>query len=358
MSPEKKRDFEAEWPLLARRLRHFLSRKKVLPSQQDDLIQETALRLYKMWDAVDRTRPAWALTVTIALNLLRDEYRRSVHADVVADLPELAHAYDVERAGLARVELTRVRAALAEMSPAHRAVLLAEIGHPGSGGVDAGEKMRRMRARRKLTAILERVSAVILMPVKRLTEVVQAVVAVRDPLAAGTSCLLCTMLGVGVAVSVPLTPREAHAGVSRPTHAAGADVYRDGSMHTSAQLVDATSSVSFDTDVPVAARAAARSGARAAKQRDAAKPATKASPGTRTLGGVPLPSGASDEAPSLPSLPPPPQGAVPQPDPPNVVAPEVEPPDQGRGDTAAPPIEDVASVATTATEEVSVVADN
>ena len=59
MSPEKKRDFEAEWPLLARRLRFFLGRKHVPHAQQDDLIQDTALRLYKMWDSVDRTRPAW-----------------------------------------------------------------------------------------------------------------------------------------------------------------------------------------------------------------------------------------------------------------------------------------------------------
>lgn len=356
MSPEKKRDFEAEWPLLARRLRHFLSRKKVLPSQQDDLIQETALRLYKMWDSVDRTRPAWALTVTIALNLLRDEYRRSAHADVVADLPELAHTYDVERAGLARVELARVRAALAEMSPAHRAVLLAEVGHAGSGAVDAGEKMRRMRARRKLTAILERVSAVILMPVKRLTEIVQAVVAARDPLAAGTSCLLCTVLGFGMAVSVPFTPEQAHAGLSGATHVSKADGYRDGAMHTNAQLVDAASTVSFDTDVPATARAVTRSGT-STKQRKVAKAGTKSSSGTATLGGVPLPSDPSDQAPQLPSLPPPPEGAVPQADPPNVVAPEVEPPGQGRGDGAAAPIEEVASIATTATEEVSVLAE-
>lgn len=77
MSPDKKRDFESEWALLATRLKSFLSRKNVPAGKHDDLIQETALRLYKIWDTVDRARPAWALTVTIALNLLRDEYRRA-----------------------------------------------------------------------------------------------------------------------------------------------------------------------------------------------------------------------------------------------------------------------------------------
>ncbi|MEA2451696.1 MAG: hypothetical protein QOG04_406 [Actinomycetota bacterium] len=216
MSPEKKRDFESEWPLLARRLKSFLSRKKVPATKQDDLIQETALRLYKMWDSVDRNRPAWALTVTIALNLLRDEYRRAPHADVVADLPDIAQNYDVERAGLARVEIGRVRAALREMSPAHRMVLLAEVGHP-SNVIDANsEKMRRMRARRKLTEILERVSAILVLPARRVADVVSAIVGVREGLFAGVSCILCTILGLGVAISVPLTAGSAGAATVRP----------------------------------------------------------------------------------------------------------------------------------------------
>src|SRR5688500_16692692 len=186
MSPEKKRDFESEWPLLAKRLKSFLARKNVPVTKQDDLIQDTALRLYKMWDTVDRNRPAWALTVTIALNLLRDEYRRAPHADVVSELPDIPQNYDVERAGLARVEIGRVRQALAEMSPAHRLVLLAEVGHP-SGVIDAGAKMRRMRARRKLTEILERVSAIFVLPARRLADVAQAMVGARDGLMAGVS---------------------------------------------------------------------------------------------------------------------------------------------------------------------------
>ena len=206
MSPEKKRDFEAEWPLLSRRLRFFLGRKKVPHAQRDDLIQETALRLYKMWDSVDRTRPAWALTVTIALNLLRDEYRRAGHADIVAELPEIAQPYDVEQAGLARIELKKVRAAMTEMSAEHRSALLAEIGqHDGAASI-SGEKMRRLRARRKLTQLMERVSAVVLFPLRRVSDLIHGLVGMKEALAQSASCVLCGVLGVGAVLAIPAPP--------------------------------------------------------------------------------------------------------------------------------------------------------
>ena len=203
MSPEKKRDFEAEWPLLSRRLRVFLGAKKVPYTQQDDLIQETALRLYKMWDSVDRTRPAWALTVTIALNLLRDEYRRAGHADIVAELPEIAQSYDLEQASLARIELKRVRTAMLEMSPEHRSVLLAEIGQHNDDSGCTGEKMRRMRARRKLTQLMERVSGVVLFPLRRLTDLGHGLAGMREAFAQSASCVLCGVLGVGAVLAMP-----------------------------------------------------------------------------------------------------------------------------------------------------------
>ena len=211
MSPEKIRDFEAEWPLLARRLKLFLGRKKVPASQVEDLIQETALRLYKMWDSVDRSRPACALTVTIALNLLRDEYRKAGHADIVSDLPDIPHSCDVERVGMARVELGRVRDALALMTPAHRSVLLAEVGYGVLAAEPAGDKMRRMRARRKLTQLLEQVSAIFVLPTRKLSDAIHGMLGLRDGLVAGTSCLLCAVLGTGIAATVPLIPERAEA---------------------------------------------------------------------------------------------------------------------------------------------------
>ena len=305
MSPEKKRDFEAEWPMLAKRLKSFLARKKVPATKQDDLIQETALRLYKMWDAVDRNRPAWALTVTIALNLLRDEYRRAPHADVVAELPDIAQNYDVERAGLARVEIGRVRQALAEMSPAHRLVLLAEVGHP-SGVIDAGaEKMRRMRARRKLTEILERVSAIFVLPARRLADLGQALIGAREGLFAGVSCVLCTMLGIGVAVTVPLGTGTADASTLR------ADGTGDRAAVVARSIMASdVSAEGLVADAPPAtttapARSAKRSGSAAGTAEDPA-----------ALPSLPLPSDPAPEPPTVPLPNRGPQGGPTVPEPP------------------------------------------
>jgi DNA-directed RNA polymerase specialized sigma24 family protein len=293
MSPEKKRDFESEWPLLAKRLKSFLARKNVPVTKQDDLIQDTALRLYKMWDTVDRNRPAWALTVTIALNLLRDEYRRAPHADVVSELPDIPQNYDVERAGLARVEIGRVRQALAEMSPAHRLVLLAEVGHP-SGVTDAGEKMRRMRARRKLTEILERVSAIFVLPARRLADVAHAMIGARDGLFAGVSCVLCTVLGIGVAVTAPLGVGSAGASTLRSDGTGD----RAAIVATAIMASDVSTASGLVADAP-----------------DAGQTVGSSSTGVRASGGD---ADASGEAPlpELPSLP-----SDPAPEPPTVPLP-------------------------------------
>ena len=306
MSPEKKRDFETEWPLLARRLRSFLARKKVPASKQDDLIQETALRLYKMWDSVDRNRPAWALTVTIALNLLRDEYRRAPHADVVADLPDIAQNYDVERAGIARVEIGRVRQALAEMSPAHRLVLLAEVGHP-SGVIDASaEKMRRMRARRKLTEILERVSAIFVLPARRIADLAHAALGMRDGLLTGASCVLCTVLGIGVAVTVPFaTPRAEAATVSPATPGERAGYASE--IILSSGLGSRSSLTADAPDVTTRSKAAA-----------VAQPAGGATDGGSTLPTLPEPPPVPTDPPSVPLPTRGPQGGPPVPAPPTV----------------------------------------
>ena len=309
MSPEKKRDFESEWPLLAKRLKSFLARKNVPATKQDDLIQETALRLYKMWDTVDRNRPAWALTVTIALNLVRDEYRRAPHADVVAELPDIPQNYDVERAGLARVEIGRVRQALAEMSPAHRLVLLAEVGHPGVV-VDAGAaKMRRMRARRKLTEILERVSAILVLPARRLADVAQAMIGAREGLMAGVSCMLCTVLGIGVAVTVPLGTSPADAST----------LFGDGTGDRAAIIAgtilatsDASASSGSLTDTPTVTKAT-RSGTGSRADEDAERGST--------IPSLPLPSDPAPEPPSVPLPNRGPQGGPNVPEPPPLPTP-------------------------------------
>src|SRR5918992_3227117 len=125
MTPTMRREFEAQWPMLATRIQRLLARKGVPSEKRDDLLQETALRLIGMWHKVDPQRIE-ALATTIVLNLMRDELRKKKSSDVVAQLPEVPEPCDVEAAGIARVELERVRVAMASLSPSHRSALLRE----------------------------------------------------------------------------------------------------------------------------------------------------------------------------------------------------------------------------------------
>ncbi|MFN2587888.1 MAG: RNA polymerase sigma factor [Actinomycetota bacterium] len=176
--------FEEQWPELARRLDAMLAGKRVPAHKRDDIVQETGLRLFRMWDQVDPERPLWALVVTIALNLLRDEARKRPEREVLGLLPDRPADQDVERAGLARLEWRRVQNAMNQLSPAHRSILLAELGDEpamASRGANA-TKMLRMRARRRLSALLDVASAsgmVFGLRLRRLFDLERHVVAVR-----------------------------------------------------------------------------------------------------------------------------------------------------------------------------------
>ncbi|HEU4481072.1 MAG TPA: sigma factor, partial [Actinomycetota bacterium] len=216
MSPERKREFEQEWPELARRLDALLRRKRVPAEQRDDLVQEVALRLLKMWDEVIRGRSAWPLTSTIALNLLRDGYRSRRWTESVADLPDRASSHDVERAGMARIELKRVQKAMEGLSGNHRSVLLAEIGdvHIEDHNL-AAHKMLRMRARRRLTELLERVSA--LFPARQgITDLMQLLFNGKEQLIYGVTCLACLAAGLTAIAPVVASPAEASPIYERP----------------------------------------------------------------------------------------------------------------------------------------------
>ncbi len=160
MSASKRRSFEEEWPSLSSDLSRALRRRGVPPWLTDDIVQETGLRLFKMWDDVDFLRSPRGLALTIAGNLLWDEKHRRAAREILGSIPERPCDQDVERAGLARFELMRVRRAMGHLSPQHRSVLLAEIGDEVEpSGTPAAVKMLRMRARRRLSALLDTASA-------------------------------------------------------------------------------------------------------------------------------------------------------------------------------------------------------
>lgn len=155
------RTFDEEWPRIAGRLKGALGRKHLPPWLIEDVVQETGLRLIRVWDRVDPSRSVPGLAISIANNLLWEHAHRRDRCEVPGEVPDVASHYDIESAGLARVELGRVRRALPRLSAAQRSVLLAEVGdaEPVASRSPDAIKMLRMRARRRLNALLDQASA-------------------------------------------------------------------------------------------------------------------------------------------------------------------------------------------------------
>ncbi|HJR46254.1 MAG TPA: sigma-70 family RNA polymerase sigma factor [Actinomycetota bacterium] len=159
MTSDQQRQFEHMWPALALRLQRMLRRKKVAPWLQEDVVQETGLRLIRMWEHVDQTKPLWPLTATIGLNLLRDEMRKASWSELVQAVPDGPSVENVERRGMARLELRAVGRSLKRMPASHRDVLLAEMSDELMKSPDpSATRMLRMRARRKLQHLMDQAS--------------------------------------------------------------------------------------------------------------------------------------------------------------------------------------------------------
>jgi hypothetical protein len=143
-----------------------LAAKGVHAQDRDDLLQETALRLYRVWETLEPEQPVWPFAVTIALNLWRDQVRAAVvrQRDVLtanlADAADPAASYDVERTVLARHELAQVSAVMQALAPEQRRLLLEnEEVSAVVAPLRPAERMARMRARRELARMVGRASA-------------------------------------------------------------------------------------------------------------------------------------------------------------------------------------------------------
>lgn len=161
MAENERPSFELQWPELAERVEASLGRRGVPPWLRDDIVQETGLRLFRMWEDVDPDRSPYGLALTISNNLLWDSVQRNRRREVLGDVPDTPGIHDVERSSIARLELARVGRSMQDLSAAHRTVLLAEVDEavPRPAASPAAVKMLRMRARRKLNALLEQASA-------------------------------------------------------------------------------------------------------------------------------------------------------------------------------------------------------
>ena len=153
---KKAEAFDEAWPELSRRLSATLRARSIAPALADDVVQETGLRLFRTWDRVDSDRSIWGLTLTIANQVLWGQAQERSCYELVDKIPDRPGASDTERETIARLELKRVRRAMSRLSPSYRNVLLAEIdGSRAVARTDGAVKVMRLRARRKLGALLE-----------------------------------------------------------------------------------------------------------------------------------------------------------------------------------------------------------
>lgn len=155
--------FRSQWPGTARRIGGTLARHGVPARDRDDVLQETALRLYRSWPAIDQRRGVEPYARAVALNVWRDQVRRPAYAgEVLGDVPERPDGGDVvERTTFARLEIARVRTALGRLRPTEQTLLrdAVESADGPSSVVPASLRMARMRARRQLVAVLRAASA-------------------------------------------------------------------------------------------------------------------------------------------------------------------------------------------------------
>ncbi|MDQ3645855.1 MAG: hypothetical protein M3345_02855 [Actinomycetota bacterium] len=325
-----RRAFEREWPSIARRLSVLLAGRGIPPGDREDIVQETGLRLLCMWDRVDLARGPLPLATTIALNLVRDAARRPCQ-EVPGTVPERASFDDVERSGIARVELASVARSLAHMSAGHRAALLAEL----NGDVrPRPHKMVRFRARRALKQMLDRRAlgaGVGLMRLRRVWETVESVATVRAAVGAGvTSVAMATLLGP----FSPLVPEAVAGPIDRVGTAAPIGTDSAGDRGTGAHARAASWRIANATNTGEPRSARLRT------------------PQARPANGGPDGTAESDPGPALPL---PPTEQPPIPDVPTVPDPGVPLPTLPLPDIPTPPLPDAESVLSEA-EEVGEIA--
>jgi hypothetical protein len=145
-------DFGAAWAGLEPQLRRSL--RSAPAHVVDDVLQETSIKLLRIWDTIDRDRPALPLAITIARNTLRDEMRRSARHSYVELSEDTPVQDDIETLVSARLQLARVGEELTRLTPGQRAALLTEVGG-GSKTPDSPKvKMLRSRARARLRELV------------------------------------------------------------------------------------------------------------------------------------------------------------------------------------------------------------
>lgn len=151
---EETQSFVERWPALERRLHRVLIGMRVPVAWHDDIVQETSITMYRLWDKLDHFHPIWPFVRVVAERVAIAEGRRHSKVELRSELPEEADI-DAETLALWRVDIERVRAALSSLSRRDREVLLAEINEALPLALRSSAlKMTRMRARKRLRDFL------------------------------------------------------------------------------------------------------------------------------------------------------------------------------------------------------------
>lgn len=173
--------FEAWWPEVSRRLNATLTRRGVRPADAADIVQETAVRTLARWPDVDDCEAFTRWAHTVAWRQCIDAYRRTRGATTVsfgASHDQAApEGWSSDRVVEGKLELERTFRAMASLSTADRAALVAAIAGPASTAIDrkqaVREAVRLHRARLRLVGVVTKLGGGVAVSWKGLRKLAQ-----------------------------------------------------------------------------------------------------------------------------------------------------------------------------------------
>lgn len=204
-TPSRPADFGEAWAELEPQLRRSLASAPA--HVVDDVLQETSIKLLRVWGNIDHERPALPLAVTIARNTLRDELRRTARHSH-AELSEEARVRDdLDDVVSARLELARVGTEMSRLTPGQRAALLTEVGGGRTSPDSPKVKMLRARARARLRELVAQAGGFVVTRVARLRSSVTGRAAAGVPeMGILAQALLLAVVAAGSGVSIGEDP--------------------------------------------------------------------------------------------------------------------------------------------------------
>ena len=169
--------FDEVWQTLVPQLSGYLARRGVPATERDDVLQETAIRLYRNWGRFDHDRPILPLARRVASNVWLNmcDLSASRHEVSTGQLPDRPAAVDVEEACAAKAELGRVVAMVRRLRTtdqrAIHGIVADEFGTIEPTSLDPATRVARHRARQRLSAALRYAGALVAMVIGGLRSV-------------------------------------------------------------------------------------------------------------------------------------------------------------------------------------------